>query len=54
VIEVTSECGILSDVELEIISKDTGDLLSELATGKLKCLDVTTAHSKAAAIAHQV
>jgi len=54
VIQFTSECGILSDVELDIISKDAGVLLSQMATGKLECLTVTTAYCKAAAIAHQV
>ncbi|RDW78048.1 amidase-1 [Coleophoma crateriformis] len=54
VIEFTSECGILSAEELAIVTKDAGDLLADLASGKLSCLAVTTAFCKAAAVAHQL
>ncbi|KAF4630691.1 hypothetical protein G7Y89_g7441 [Cudoniella acicularis] len=53
VIEFTSQCGILNKEELEIITKDAGDLVNLTTTGKLSCLAVTTAFCKAAAVAHR-
>jgi amidase len=54
VVDFTAQCGILNKEELDIISKDTEDLLEATTTGKLSCLAVTTAYCKAAAIAHQL
>lgn len=54
VIKFTEKCGILDKAELEIVTKDTGELITSLATGKFSCLAVTTAFCKAAAVAHQL
>jgi amidase len=54
VIDFTASSGILSKEELEIVTKDTGELIIALATGEISCLAVTTAYCKAAAIAHQL
>lgn len=53
-IDSTVEYGILNEHELNIVSKNVGELLDSLAKGKLSCLAVTTVFCKAAAIAHQV
>lgn len=53
-IDFTALCRILSKDELEIVTKDAGELIATLATGKVSCLTVTTAYCKAAAIAHQL
>ncbi|KAI7152552.1 amidase [Hortaea werneckii] len=55
VLSVPRECGLLSEQELNITENyDASALVSALASGKLKAVDVTTAFCKRAAIAHQL
>lgn len=55
VLGVPRECGILSPAELDITEKyDAVALAEQVASGKLKSVDVATAFSKRAAIAQQL
>lgn len=54
VMDVPAKCGILSDAELAITESSATDLVQQLATGKLKAVDVTLAFCKRAAVATQV
>ncbi|KAK5684971.1 hypothetical protein LTS10_003046 [Elasticomyces elasticus] len=55
VLDVPRKCGILSSKELHITEDlDATDLVAQLATGKLKSVDVVTAFCKRAAIAQQL
>lgn len=55
VLAVPRECGILTKEEIAITEDyDACGLLDELASGRLKSIDVTTAICKRAAIAHQL
>ncbi|CAC9887125.1 unnamed protein product [Aureobasidium pullulans] len=54
VMEIPATSGILSKTELDITNSSATDLVAELAAGKLKAVDVTTAFCKRAAISHQV
>lgn len=55
VIDVPSQCGILSDLELTITEKyDATSLRNALASSHLSAVDVVTAFAKRAAIAHQL
>jgi len=51
---VPSECGLLSKTELSITESSATELVSKLASGGLKSVDVTRAFCKRAAIAHQL
>lgn len=49
------ECGLLTEKELKITeTEDAAVLLSQLASKELSAVEVTTAFSKRAAIAHQL
>lgn len=55
VLAVPRECGLLSSQEIEITEKyDATALVKELATKRLKSVDVVTAFCKRAAIAQQL
>ena len=55
VTDVPVKCGLLSARELEITTiSDVTVLLHKLATGEWSSVDVTTAFSKRAIVAHQV
>jgi hypothetical protein len=55
VTDVPAECGLLSARELEITTiGDVSVLLHKLATAEWSSVDVTTAFSKRAIVAHQV
>jgi amidase len=53
VMQVPATCGLLSLAELEITNASATDLVTKLASGSLKAVDVTTAFCKRAAISHQ-
>ena len=54
VMDVPGSCGLLSDEELEITTvSDVSVLLGKLAAGEWSAVEVTTAFSKRAVIAHQ-
>lgn len=48
-----STCGLLSDVELEIVKLDATALAQAIAARQYSSVQVTTAYLKAAAVAHQ-
>ncbi|KAL4947815.1 Acetamidase [Aspergillus filifer] len=54
VMDVPKTSGILSDKELEITGSSATDLVSQLASGKLTAVEVTTAFCKRAALATQL
>lgn len=54
VMDVPSTSGIMSKEELALTEKDATELLSLMATGKVKSYDVTLAFCKRAAIAQQL
>ncbi|KDQ07867.1 hypothetical protein BOTBODRAFT_119464 [Botryobasidium botryosum FD-172 SS1] len=55
VLDVPSECGLLTSREMEITNEvDVAALLAKLASGEWSSVEVTTAFYKRAVIAHQV
>jgi amidase len=54
VIDVPRTCGLLSSKEIEITESHVEVLLSNLATGNWSAVEVATAFSKRAIIAHQL
>lgn len=54
VFEHPGKANILTEQELNITDSLAVDLVAKLATGKLSAVEVTTAFSKRAAIAHQL
>ena len=55
VMDIPSTCGLLSNRELEITStSDVAELLNKLASGEWSAVEVATAFSKRAIVAHQV
>ena len=54
VIDLPEKSGILSPSEIKITNSSATDLVSQLADGTLKSVDVTLAFCKRAALAHQL
>ena len=54
VMDVPKSSGIMTAEELAITESTAVDLVSEMATGKLSSVAVTTAFCKRAALAHQL
>lgn len=54
VIDYPKTAKILTDKELEITGSSAVELVAKITTGKLSAVEVTTAFSKRAAIAHQL
>jgi len=54
VIDFPEKSGLLSDKEIEITHSEVGTLLERLANGSWSAVEVTTAFSKRAVIAHQL
>ena len=54
VIDFPDKCGLLSATEVEITNSDVGVLLKKLASKTWSAVQVTTAFSKRAIIAHQL
>ncbi|KAF8153288.1 general amidase [Crassisporium funariophilum] len=54
VIDFPETCGLLSTKEIEITNSETDVLLDKLAKGEWSAVEVTTAFSKRAVVAHQL
>lgn len=54
VIDFPEKSGLLSEKEIEITNSQVGPLLERLADGSWSAVEVTTAFSKRAVIAHQL
>jgi hypothetical protein len=48
------ECGLLTQQEAQIVALDATEIVERLHTGKLSCVQVTTAFCKSASVCHQL